>query len=130
MKMRIFDLGNVITAIQNNTQQIETNRTTEVSYSYPPFGSTGTPSTASLNSFRYTGREASDNTQLYYYRGRYYSPTISRFIQEEPLGLIAEPNVYAYVLNDPLNNADPLGLDLTPAQQAAVVSAAQDWGRF
>ncbi len=35
--------------------------------------------------------------------------------------------IYAYVLNDPINYVDPLGLDLTPAQQAAVVSAAQDW---
>ena len=38
------------------------------------------------NPFQYTGRE-NDATGLYYYRARYYSPTLRRFISEDPLGL-------------------------------------------
>ncbi len=97
--------------------QLEQGLTTEVSYSYPPFGSTGSASTSSPNKFRYTGREASDNTGLYYYRARYYSPSQSRFIQEDPLGLAAGPNVYAYVNNDPIDLIDPLGLCGTSGPQ-------------
>ena len=34
----------------------------------------------------WTGREL-DETGLYYLRGRYYSPTLGRFISEDPAGL-------------------------------------------
>ncbi|WP_121988545.1 RHS repeat-associated core domain-containing protein [Nitrospira lenta] len=47
-------------------------------YTYGPFGAT------SGNLFQFTGRE-NDDTDLYYYRARYYSPTRSRFLSEDPL---------------------------------------------
>ena len=102
--------GAVVTDSQGSTLQLLSVLTTSVSYTYPPFGSTGAASNASINPFRYTGREASDNTGLYYYRGRYYSPGQSRFVQEDPLGFLAGANLYAYANNDPLNLSDPLGL--------------------
>lgn len=34
---------------------------------------------------------------------------------------------YAYVGGDPVSYIDPLGLDLTPSQKAAITAAAQDW---
>jgi RHS repeat-associated protein len=39
----------------------------------------------SANPAQYTGRE-NDGTGLYYYRGRYYSPTLQRFASQDPLG--------------------------------------------
>jgi cell wall-associated NlpC family hydrolase len=36
---------------------------------------------------------------------------------------------YAYAAGNPVMHIDPFGLDLTPAQQAAVVAAAQDWSQ-
>ena len=50
---------------------------------------------------------------LYYYRARYYHPTLSRFISEDPLGIAAGPNSYAYVGGNPVNYFDPYGLDKT-----------------
>lgn len=34
-----------------------------------------------------------------------------RFIAEDPIGLDGGPNVYAYVLNNPLSYNDPMGMD-------------------
>ena len=122
--------GSVITDIQGSTVQIEANLTTEVAYAYPPFGSSGAPSATSLNPFRYTGREASDNTGLTYLRGRYYAPQLSRFVSEDPLGLVAGPNIYAYVGNDPLNAIDPTGqfLFLITGGVGAAVGGLADLG--
>lgn len=108
-------------------------------YNYDPFGNTTTSST-SLNAFQYTGRE-NDGTGLYYYRARYYDPILHRFLSEDPIltpytplyfGLcttnetiwplpirLTQPqpmfgqsfNAYPYVLNNPLLNTDPLGLE-------------------
>jgi uncharacterized protein RhaS with RHS repeats len=48
---------------------------------------------------------------LYYYRARYYSPELQRFISEDPIRLAGgDVNYYAYVGNNPVNWIDPLGL--------------------
>lgn len=38
-------------------------------------------------------------------------PAEARFLQADPLGVEAGPNLYAYAANDPLNATDPSGLD-------------------
>lgn len=63
------------------------------------------------NPFRYTGRRLDPETGLYYYRARYYSSNIGRFLQTDPIGTTDDLNLYAYTCNDPLNGIDPLGLD-------------------
>jgi uncharacterized protein RhaS with RHS repeats len=47
---------------------------------------------------------------LYYYRARYYDPKIGRFLSEDPEGFIDGPNMYPYVLNNPVRYVDPWGL--------------------
>jgi RHS repeat-associated protein len=41
---------------------------------------------------------------------RWYQPDVGRFIQRDPIGVVAGPNVYAYASNDPLSAVDPAGL--------------------
>ena len=66
--------------------------------------------TASTNPFQYTGRE-NDATGLYNYRARYYSPSLRRFISEDPLKILGEGvNLYSYVGSNPINFVDRLGL--------------------
>jgi RHS repeat-associated protein len=118
-------LGSTV-ALADNTGAMQT------SYTYEPFGNAAATGTANSNSFQYTGRE-NDGTGLDYYRARYYSPTFSRFISEDPLNLAnvlilqqANPQLdllslhlqrnpamlspYGYVGNSPMIYSDPYGL--------------------
>ena len=62
------------------------------------------------NSYAYTGREL-DDTDLYYYRARYYDPTTQRFLSQDPIGFASgDFNFYRYVGNSPGNFVDPSGL--------------------
>lgn len=79
-------------------------------YTYDSFGNL-TASTGTLtNPLRYTGREFDSETNLYFYRARYYDPTVGRFLNEDPMRFGAGPNFFAYVLNSPTNSLDPFGL--------------------
>lgn len=76
-------------------------------YTYTPFGETSRSGNATANAFDYTGRE-DDGTGLKYYRARYYSPKLQRFMSEDPVR--ATINLYGYVGNSPLLATDPFGL--------------------
>ncbi len=52
-------------------------------YTYDPFGNTSMTGMSS-NPYQYTGRE-NDGTGLYFYRARYYSPQLHRFLGEDPI---------------------------------------------
>ncbi len=79
-------------------------------YYYQPFGQTTQSNGGMLgeNPFRFTGRE-DDADGLYFYRDRYYSPDLGRFISEDPAGLDGLGNQYAYAGNNPVNYIDPFG---------------------
>ena len=83
--------------------------TAQTEYTYEPFGNTTFSGAPSSNPSQYTGRE-NDGTGLYYYRARYYSPTLQRFISEDPINFVGgDTNLYAYVSNNPCNLTDPSG---------------------
>jgi len=79
-----------------------------VTYNYEPFGRTSINGT-STNFFQFTGRE-NDGIDLYYYRARYYSPILHRFVSEDPIGFKGGFNFYSYVKNNPIRFKDPFGL--------------------
>lgn len=105
-------------ALANDTGTIETE------YTYDPYGDTAASGTASNNPTQYAGRE-NDGTGLYYYRSRYYSPAVQRFISEDTIGLDGGPNMYAYTGNNPISRIDPFGTNWwdTTLGVAAHVSA-------
>lgn len=81
----------------------------QTSYGYDAYGASQATGAASSNPFQFTGRE-NDNTGLYNYRNRYYSPTWARFISEDPIGLNGgDVNLYRYVGNNPAQLRDPSG---------------------
>ncbi len=80
------------------------------STTYDVFGSLRSQAGTASNSFLFTGRELDQETNLYYYRNRYYNPSLGRFITKDPIGLRGGINQYTYVDNNPVNYTDPYGL--------------------
>ena len=122
-------LGSVITLTDENGNA----RTT---YAYDPYGNVTVSGDSSDNPFQYTGRE-NDGTGLHYYRFRYYSPELQRFISEDPIGLAGGINLYSYVGSNPINRTDLLGLfwdgpdigdpgRIVPGRGPSCVSALQE----
>lgn len=46
---------------------------------------------------------------MYYYRARYYSAELGRFISRDPIGITDDINLYVYVGNNPVMYRDPSG---------------------
>ncbi|MDZ4155928.1 MAG: RHS repeat-associated core domain-containing protein, partial [Methylococcales bacterium] len=81
--------------------------TSTATYSYGPYGE---PNATTGVRFRYTGQQLLGPLNLYYYKARFYSPAIGRFLQTDPIGYQDGLNWYAYVGNNPFNRNDSSGL--------------------
>lgn len=90
-------LGSVIAT--SDTDGAVTNQ-----YSYSPFGESND---MAGTTFGYTGQRFDAEIGLYFYKRRYYSPKIGRFLQPDPITNLG--NLYSYCSNDPINFTDPLG---------------------
>jgi RHS repeat-associated protein len=75
------------------------------------FGPYGETTLLSGSSIGYTGQRFDSETGLYYFKARYYSPRLGRFLQPDPIGYTGHAqNLYTYVGNSPLRYVDPWGL--------------------
>jgi RHS repeat-associated protein len=97
-------LGTIRDLIGNMGQQV-------LDLQYDSFGnlrSSSSPTT--VTRYGFTGREFDNSLGLYYYRARYYSPELGRFLQEDPIAYTAQDaNLYRYVFNQPAEHTDPSG---------------------
>jgi len=94
------------------TQMTDVSANTTGTYRYNSFGEI-ISQTGNLNQpFAFTATEFDPESGLYYYRARYYDPRAGRFLTKDPVGLASgDVNLYRYVLNNPINEFDPWGLD-------------------
>lgn len=86
--------------------------TTKGTRSYRAFGETRLVS-GETSDAGYVGTLGieTDPTGFLFMRNRYYSASLGRFVQQDPLGVNGEDeNLYRYVCNDPIGVVDPSGL--------------------
>lgn len=133
------DGGGNITCLENASQSLS------ASYRYDPFGSTlsfgGT--LAPANTYRFSTRELHANSGMYFYSYRIYNPSLTRWLNRDPLcdeafntlqaltprvfdyslaiRLHGKENLYNFVQNSPALHIDPFGLDYTPPPGAVQV---------
>jgi RHS repeat-associated protein len=105
MSLLVDALGSTL-GLADTTGILKTN------YTYEPFGNTTATGTSTTNSAAYAGREI-DLTGLYFYRARYYNPSLQRFVSEDPTGFFGGINFYRYADDNPITFVDPFGLDVT-----------------
>ncbi|WP_166157994.1 RHS repeat-associated core domain-containing protein [Neochlamydia sp. AcF84] len=103
-------LGNIRLLINAKTHTIEeTYRYTAYGQEFI-YGKNNKLSKQSINPWRFSSKRVDAETQFVYFGRRYYNPTTGRWISADPLSFEAGPNLYAYVLNNPLNDRDLYGL--------------------
>lgn len=92
-------LGSIVARTDNSGAV--TNR-----YEYGPYGESAA---LSGTTFGFTGQRYDAESGLYFYKSRFYSPAIGRFLQPDIIGYSGGLNLYEYVGNDPVNFVDLLG---------------------
>lgn len=101
--------GNVTVLLDSLGNPFET-------YRYTAFGevtiynNAGDQIENSKNPWRFSSKRYDDETGFIYFGRRYYSAEIGRWVTPDPLGFDEGPNLYAYVLNNPLTHVDLYGL--------------------
>jgi len=98
------------------------------SYVYDSFGNLSGFTGMNSNTVKYAGREFDSETGLYFYRARYYDPTIGRFISADPAGPPSGLNYYTYVNNSPVNDRDPSGMWSPGAHDQIIKNALSPCG--
>ena len=94
---------------------------------YQPFGeatSSGAPvGSVSYTSYQWNGGDNLGAFSVAHLGERVYDPVIGRFLGRDPLLIprgAATTNPYAFAMNDPVNGADPSGLDCNEGKLPAV----------
>ena len=104
------------------------------SYAYTPYGELVNHDGSSENSFLFTGEQLDEETQDYYLRARYYSPSSSRFLSRDTYdGTMNSPvtqNHYLYAGSNPSMFVDPSGHFFSMAGLTNSISIMGTLGRI
>jgi len=65
---------------------------------------------AEVNPYRFSTKYFDDETELYYYGYRYYSPELGRWLIRDPIEERGGINLYGFIGNDAINKWDYLGM--------------------
>ncbi|MFC2155802.1 RHS repeat-associated core domain-containing protein [Acidobacteriota bacterium] len=128
-------IGSVTAITDNSGNLIE--RVSYDTFGMPTFTDpTGeTISTSTIdNEYLFQGRRYDKETNLYYYRARYYDPIMGRFLQTDPLGYQDSMNMYQSFNTNPVNFVDPWGefnirIDTGGGKYLDMASGWGTWGK-
>jgi RHS repeat-associated protein len=99
--------GNITDVIEASTSN------TVAHYEYDAYGNLiyATGSALRDNPYRFSTKYFDEETGLYYYGYRYYSPKLGRFLSRDPIGEHTSFNLYQGLRNNPIKYVDPDGRD-------------------
>src|SRR3990172_11280964 len=106
-------LGSVTSLLNAAGSVIET-------YAYDAWGTRVGATGRVANPYQFSAREFDEQTRMYYFRARWYTPDTGRFTSKDPLPsgypLVRgdDRSLYTYVGNNPVNLVDPTGHDGEP----------------
>jgi RHS repeat-associated protein len=97
----------------NVTALVNSQGTLVARYIYDPYGNLleSWGSLADANLYRFASQEVHPQSGLYAYTFRFYDPNLGRWINRDPIGFLGGRNPFVFAGNNPINNADPYGLD-------------------
>jgi RHS repeat-associated protein len=93
------------------TPQLASSNTQAVSWSttYQPFGTTGTITGSLTQNIRLPGQYADAETGFSQNGARDYAPSLGRYLEPDPIGLVGGVNTYGYAKQNPWKYVDPTG---------------------
>jgi RHS repeat-associated protein len=62
------------------------------------------------NVYTHTGRQLGTETGMYYFRARFFSAQLGRFLKRDPIGVGDGSNLCQYAADAPSSSSDPIGL--------------------
>jgi RHS repeat-associated protein len=78
-------------------------------YDYAPFGAASRIAGSGTEALQFTAMPVNQATGLLMMENRAYDSGLGRWLNEDPIGWKAGPNLYAYVLENPIRWIDPNG---------------------
>jgi RHS repeat-associated protein len=113
----------------NVTALIDSFQTISATYTYDTFGNLMAKTGTLDQPYQFSTKPYDEKTGLSYYGYRFYSPTIGRWINRDPLGEKGGINLYGFVGNNPVNWVDSMGLQILPAEQVSIGLLPKDKGK-
>jgi len=104
-----YDGNGNVAALVSATTGTETAR-----YEYGPFAEPirVTGPAANQNPFRFSSKRTCNTTDLVLYEYRAYSPSLGRWLSQDPVEELDSPGLYLFVQNQPVSANDPFGLHM------------------
>jgi RHS repeat-associated protein len=97
---------------------------TVVNFSSNDVRSVGAASTIGGSAYTYTGQRFDPESELSYFKNRYFLKEQGRFASRDMLGLAAGMNLLEYSRGTPINLVDPLGLEIADLGGGGVIGAS------
>ena len=88
---------------------------------------TVSPDSTITNNFRFSSQYFDEESMLHYNTQRHYERESGRYVSRDPKGEIGGRSLYAFVNNDPLDNIDPVGLDVTVTTDLVSYHGTVEW---